>query len=246
MKKKSAKIKKNQQYLPSASSQNDVSLSNITKNLTAQQGNHYELFGEDYKQGDVEGCVQDLLSVLREYSADGFRQVMFRQFIKNPMGMSYSKQDYVKTMSILRAAIAQTESENYPKSKTKLLYELEFYTYVFYENNKINTKMLEANAYFMRSLSQQMRMICTHIQDYALRMEAVIFEQQNRRPIAWADPLATTMPVNDIKKAYISPQDSYEEMLDRYDKLFSYIFYKSRNNKTGGTTDGFYDIKSMD
>ncbi len=191
---------------------------------------HYDLYKEAYKQNNMEKCVQELLSALFDDSAGDFRKAVFRSnSIKNPMGMKYTQQDYDKTMTVLETSIAQAKEEKFPKEKITVLYEFLIYTFGLYKNNKINSERLDANSLFLYPLSQQMRMICIFIQDQALRMQDNFFKTRKMSSAVWAtDAAVATLPVDNMPNVYTSIQDNYEGMLDRYGKLFSYIFFRSK------------------
>ena len=199
----------------------------INGKLKEEGDNLYDRYKEAYEKDDIFECIMLLLRIGKSNDRHFKKGMLLSNSLGNPIGMRYNEKDYKKTMHILTYVykLADDVSEEFKKT----LYEFIIYTEILFKNNNMNTKRLHESEFFKYSLSQQLRMLCIHIQDQNRLMQQEISKNKEGYITGMESSLARySVEYNPMQK--ISLDDNYEGLLEYTNTLFSYLYFKKKDD----------------
>ena len=197
---------------------------------------------ENYEKNDVKKCVTNLLLLVMIYNKqikDGIpynhdlKHLLFKtNFIRNPMGMKYAKDDYEKIAQILIEVIQiirgirDEDSDVLDERITKDIITMSVYTECFYKMSGINSRRIEESAFSQIAFVEQLISILVFYQDQIrlLRKKYSDFSEQDY--ITGLELLVADQQVQYYDEIKCSIIDNQEAMLESINELVHYLYYR--------------------
>ncbi|PYG84288.1 SEC-C motif-containing protein [Ruminiclostridium sufflavum DSM 19573] len=176
-------------------------------------------------------CSSLILEIYNEHKSSFRKAILLSDCLLDPLSYNYTQDKYELTTRILMRALTAAEKEKYPDVLTQELDQLLLLTKILHENNLRNSKMLEDSEFSSFTLSQQIRMICIFLQDQSrLMVEALRTETAGESFITGMEMTVANKKVDYSEDIKVSLVDNYEALLEYYDVLIRYIYYRNRKD----------------
>lgn len=209
---------------------------------------------ENYEKNDVEKCITNLLLLVMIYNKqikDGIpynhdlKHLLFKSnFIRNPMGMKYTKDDYEKTTRILIEiiqiirGIGDEDSDALDELEKELLLDeritkdiitMSVYTECFYKMNSINSRRIEESAFSQIVFVEQLISILVFYQDQIRLLRKKYSDFSGQDYLTGLELLVSDQQVQYYDEIKCSIIDNQEAMLESINELVHYLYYRYGN-----------------
>lgn len=210
---------------------------------------------QQYREKDFDNCKMSLLFLALEYNGDinegknynhDLKHRLFSvDFIRNPLGVKYSEEDYNNTQTILLYVFQLLKKINDPEIDTSNVFQkglvidsriiddvldLVIYTHVLYKMNHINSKRMDDCETSKLPFVEQMLTVLTFFQDQVrlIRNNSQTYLQDDY--ITGMEFSVADKPVEYNDNATSSISDSLEASLDAINEIIHYLYYQHRKN----------------
>lgn len=208
-----------------------------------------------YANNDIRKCVLALFWLMISYNADikagqeydhDLKHILFKtNFIHNPIGMKYTKEDYEKTITIIWKAINIAKTINDPDVNTSKVFREGFtidkriikdlitivaYTECFYRINDANTKRMDECETGKLPFVEQLISIILFHQDQDRLVRKSYQELSSQDYLTGMEFSIADRPVNYYEDVKSSVSDNFETMLEGMDQLVNYLYYRFGKN----------------
>ncbi len=224
----------------------------------------------NYESGNISECRISLLLIALSFNADiladeeynhDLKHLLFKvNFVRNPMGMKYTQNDYEKTISIFTSTIKMLESINNPKIDTSSVIHkdilvdsriiddfisITMYTHCLYQMNERNTKRLYEHDFGTTPFVEQVLALMVFFQDQSrlLQQNASGYIQENM--ITGLEFAIADKPVEYAEDAFCSISDSLESELEGMNELIHYLYYRFRKEIKTQVLEENIDFKKI-
>lgn len=186
-----------------------------------------DAFKMAYKKKHPIKCSELLLKIFNQHQ-DNFRKaVLFNDCIPDPLSMKYDSQEHEFCLQVLNRTFKLAKQKVYSEVLLAELKQIYFMLQMLNHNNINNTELLKNNQFSDFSLSEQLRMICLHIQDQnrlSAKLEQKKLEKKNF--ITGMEAAVADRNPDNNPNVIISAVDNFEGLLEYYDTLIRYLYYK--------------------
>ncbi|RCX12950.1 hypothetical protein DFR58_1196 [Anaerobacterium chartisolvens] len=202
-----------------------------------------ELFKEFYIERKPIKC-SELLLVIYDKHKNSFRKaVLLSECFPDPLGFKYSQEIHEFSILIINRAFKLAISKEYPKELLIELKQLYLALNFFNHNNLRNTEKLN-NCDFMKfSLSEQIRMLFIFLQDQD-RLVAELRKKEIKKQgfFTGMESAISNKCTNTNLNMLISYEDNFEGILEAYDILIRYLYFKKNKDYKNKTIPEHGDI----
>lgn len=210
---------------------------------------------EAYKQNDLEECESKLFFLMLLYNTDirkgevydhDLKHILFKtNFIRNPIGMKYTKEDYEKTKQILMDVLSLSKAINDPGIDTqdtfrkditideriiKDILDVAVYTDCFYKMNSVNSNRMDKCKTSKNPFVEQLITILLFHQDQTRLAKRNYQEFIDKDCITGIELSVSNRPVEYYDNLNGSVSDSFESMLEGMNEIIHFLYYKSGDN----------------
>lgn len=210
---------------------------------------------EAYKQNDLEECESKLFFLMLLYNTDirkgevydhDLKHILFKtNFIRNPIGMKYTKEDYEKTKQILMDVLNLSKAINDPGIDTqdtfrkditideriiKDILDVAVYTDCFYKMNSVNSNRMDECKTSKIPFVEQLITILLFHQDQTRLAKRNYQEFLDKDCITGIELSVSNRPVEYYDNLNGSVSDSFESMLEGMNEIIHFLYYKSGDN----------------
>ncbi len=189
--------------------------------------NPIDLFKEFYSLRQPIKCSVLLLDIY-ELHQSGFRKaVLLNNCFPDPFNHKYNQETHDFTLLVLTKSIKLAINKN---NKEALIDELkQFYQayFFFYQNIKSNTERLNESKFMDYSLSEQIRMFGIYFQEQSRLIDSI--NQQNldeKGYFTGMENSVSNQKADADENMLVSFKDSFETLLETYDTLLRYLYFK--------------------
>jgi len=189
-----------------------------------------ERYKKAYKNQNVEKCICEIMDIYAEHKENFRKAFVLSGCFKDPLGYSYSEDDYNLTRKILIRVYKCFSHNEDDKCMSYDLRQLIILTEVFHKSNDFNVKKLQENQFSKYSLSEQIRMMCIFLQDQQRLMRKMAEAKFSKNDFTTGTELMVsdmTCQYNKNQKASIV--DNYEVLLEDFDILIKYLYATRKN-----------------
>ncbi|WP_027365561.1 YecA family protein [Desulfotruncus alcoholivorax] len=196
-------------------------------NLEDKEMSPIDAFKMAYEKRRSIKCSKLLLEIFNQHQ-DNFRKaVLFSDCIPDPLSMKYNRQKHEFCLQVLKRTFKLAKLNGYSEVLLAELAQIYFMLEILNHNSINNTKMLENNQFSDFSLSEQLRMICLFIQDQQ-RLLGKLEQQKLKKKdfITGMEAAVADRKTDNNPNVRISAVDNFEGLLEYYDTLIRYLYYK--------------------
>ena len=217
---------------------------------------------QQYREKDIDNCKMSLLFLALEYNSainegnaynhDLKHQLFFVDFIRNPLGVKYSEEDYNNTQAILSYVLQILKKINDPEIDTSNVFknglvidnriiddvlDLVIYTHVLYKMNNLNSKRMDDCETSKLPFVEQMLSVLTFFQDQVrlVRNNSQTYLQDDY--ITGMEFSVADKPVEYNDSSTSSISDSLETDLEAINEIIHYLYYQHRKNMQSQVLD---------
>lgn len=201
------------------------------------------LFKEFFEERKPIKCGKLLLDIYNKHK-DGFRKaVLLSECFHDPLGFNYNQEIHEFTLSIINRSFKLAHSEEYPKEFMIELQQLYLAFTLFNHNNIRNTNKLNECEFMNFSLSKQIRMICIFLQDQN-RLEGKLRENNIKKQgyFTGMEGAISDRETDTNPNMLVSFEDNFEGILEAFDILIRYLYYKKSKDYRDKTIPEHGDI----
>lgn len=186
-----------------------------------------ELFKELYIERKPIKCSKLVLAIYDKHKSSFRKAVLLSECLPDPLGFKYNQEIHGFTISIIKRAFKLAISEEYPKEFLSELRQLYLALMFFNHNNLRNTEKLNKCEFMKFSLSEQIRMICIFLQDQN-RLEQDIKEKDIKKQgfFTGMESAVSNKSTNSNPNMLVSFEDNFEGILEAFDILIRYLYFK--------------------
>lgn len=210
---------------------------------------------QQYREKDFNKCKSSLLYLAltcnsninegNSYNHDLKRLLFTVDFIKNPLGVKYSLEDYNNISSILLSTLQLLKKINDPGFDTSNIFQKDLridgkiiddlvdlvtYTQVLHQMNQINSKRMDDCKICKLPFVEQMLTILTFFQDQVrlLRQNSQTYLHDDY--VTGMEFAVADRPVEYCDNSTSSISDSLESTLEAINEIIHYLYYQHRKN----------------
>lgn len=217
---------------------------------------------EAYKKSDLKECETNLLFLVLLYNHDirkgkiydhELKHILFKSnFIRNPIGIKYTFEDFEKINRILLGTLSLIKIINNPEANTQgvfqkdlaiddgLIYDLidlAAYTNCFYQMNEINTKRMDECEIGKLPFVEQMMMVLLFFQDQVRLIRQGAEEFIDDDFITGMELSIANRPVEYHENLKSSISDNIESSLNAMNEIAHYLYFQYGKNLSTRVTD---------
>lgn len=206
---------------------------------------------EAYEKNDLVECRVQLLSLVLLYNKDimegklydhDLKHILFKtNFIRNPIGMKYTSEDYKKTKTILMGVFNLLKAINNPKIDTQHVFQKNLtiddqiikdiidvvaYTDCLYKMNSVNSKRMDENEISKIPFIEQLVSILLFYQDQIRIVRQNYQDFLNKDCITGMELSVTNRPVEHYDNLNCSVSDNFEASLESMNEIVHYLYYQ--------------------
>jgi len=202
-----------------------------------------ELFKELYTERKPIKCSKLLLAIYDKHKNSFRKAVLLSECFPDPLGFKYNQEIHEFTILIINRALKLAISEEYPKEFLSELRQLYLALMFFNHNNLRNTEKLDECEFMNFSLSEQIRMICIFLQDQN-RIEQELKEKDIKRQgfFTGMESTISNKSPNRNPNMLVSFEDNFEGILEAFDILIRYLYFKKSKDYKKKTIPEHGDI----
>ena len=189
------------------------------------------LFKEFYEERKPIKCSNLLLDIYDKHKC-GFRKaVLLSECFPDPLSFKYNQEIHDFTISIINRAFKLAYSKEYPKEFMIELRQLYLALIFFNHNNIRNTEKLNGCEFMSFSLSEQIRMICIFLQDQN-RLEGIMKEESIKKQgfFTGMEGAISNRRTDTNPNMLVSFEDNFEGLLETFDILIRYLYFKKNKD----------------
>lgn len=215
-----------------------------------------------YKNGDIEKCKTKLFMLILEINSKDedygheLKRILFQSdFVKNPMGRKYTKDDYQNLLDILYSVLYLAKAINDPQKDTSDLIRTEVsikdgilcdlidaiaYTECINSTNVVNTERMEKSKTFSQPFSKQLIALVMYYQDRRRLLSKCLPNMIKEYGITGMELSVSNRSVEfheGLKGSYL---DDNELILEGINQIILYLFYKNKDNMPEVFEDDIY------
>lgn len=186
-----------------------------------------ELFKEFYIKKRPIKCSELLLDIYNKHKTNFRKAVLLSECFPDPLGFKYNQEVHEFNILIIKRALNLAVLEGYPEEVLKELKQLYLALVFFYHSNLKNTEKLNKCEFMNFSLSEQIRMIFIFLQDQN-RLEQELKEKELKRQgffTGMESAISNKSPEMN-PNMLVSYQDNFEGVLEGFDILIRYLYFK--------------------
>lgn len=202
-----------------------------------------ELFKELYTKRKPIKCSKLLLAIYDKHKNSFRKAVLLSECFPDPLGFKYNQEIHGFTISIINRAFRLAISEEYPKEFLSELRQLYLALMFFNHNNLRNTEKLDKCEFMKFSLSEQIRMLCIFLQDQN-RLEQEVKEKDIKRQgfFTGMESAISNKSPDRNPNMLVSFEDNFEGILEAFDILIRYLYFKKSKDYKKKTIPEHGDI----
>jgi len=202
-----------------------------------------ELFKELYAERKPIKCSRLLLAIYDIHKRSFRKAVLLSDCFPDPLGFKYNQEIHEFTISIINRAFKLAHNEGYPKELVIELRQLYLALAFFNHNNMRNTEKLNECEFMNFSLSEQIRMICIFLQDQN-RLEGIMKEESIKKQgfFTGMEGAISNRRTDTNPNMLVSFEDNFEGLLETFDILIRYLYFKKSKDYSEKTIPEHGDI----
>lgn len=210
---------------------------------------------QQYREKDFSKCKSSLLYLAltfngninegKSYNHDLKRLLFAVDFIKNPLGVKYSLEDYNNISSILLSTLKLLKKINDPEFDTSNIFkkdlridgkiiddllDLVTYTHVLHQMNQINSKRMDDCEICKLPFVEQMLTTLTFFQDQVRLLRQNSAKYLHDDYITGMEFAVADRPVEYCDNSTSSISDSLESTLEAINQIIRYLYYQHGKN----------------
>lgn len=218
---------------------------------------------QQYTEKDINKCKVSFLRFVltcnsnisegKTYNHDVKNLLFTVDFIKNPLGVKYSLEDYSNINYILLSTLQILRRINAPEVNTSNVFkrdlvidsriiddivDLVMYTHVLYQMNQLNSKRMDDCETCKLPFVEQMLTILTFFQDQVRLLRHSSETYLSDDYITGMEFTVSDKPVEFYDNFTSSIADSLESTLEATNEIIRYLYYKNRKNLKSQVLNG--------
>ena len=204
-----------------------------------------------YEHNDIDTCEKKMFHLIIYYNGKirmgdyydhTLKHILFdSNFIRNPLGVKYSEDDYKNTSQILLRALNFCKAINNREVDIegvfqdgysindkifKDILDLAIYTECLYKMNAANTSHMESNEINKNPFVEQLLSIILFYQDQIRLVKQNYLKDLSKDLLTGMEMSVADKPVEHYENVKVSVSDSFESMLESIDEILRYLYYK--------------------
>lgn len=223
---------------------------------------------EAYENNDIDACEKKMFHLILYYNGNikigasydhTLKHILFNtNFIRNPLGVKYSADDYKNTSQILLKMLNFCKAINNGDAETKGVFQdgysiddritkdildLAIYTECLYKMNTANTLHMESNEINKSPFIEQLLSIILFYQDQIRLVKQNYLKHLSKDLVTGMEMSVADKPVEHYENLKVSVSDSFESMLESIDEILRYLYYKFRKGLSDIVTETDINIE---
>lgn len=223
---------------------------------------------EAYEINDIDTCEKKIFHLILHYNGDiksgnfydhNLKHILFNSnFIRNPLGVKYTEDDYINTRRVLLKMLDFCKGINNREINTegvfkegfyiddriiKDILELAIYTECLYKMNASNTLHMEFNEINQNPFIEQLISIILFYQDQIRLVKQNYLKYLTKDLLTGMELSVADKPVEHYKDVKVSVSDSFESMLESIDEILRYLYFKFGKSFSDTVTESDMSIE---
>lgn len=215
-----------------------------------------------YENNDIETCEKKMFHLILHYNGDikigafyehTLKHILFNSnFIRNPLGVKYTEDDYRNTIRVLLKMLELCKNINNREINTEGIFQEGFYvddriiedildlvvyTECFYKMNATNTSHMESSEINKNSFIEQLISIILFYQDQIRLVKQNYLKYLSKESVTGMELSVADKHVEHYEDLKVSVTDSFESMLESIDEILRYLYYKFGKNFSDTVTE---------
>lgn len=210
---------------------------------------------EAYEINDIDTCEKKIFHLILHYNGviksgdfydQNLKHILFNSnFIRNPLGVKYTEDDYINTRRVLLELLDLCKGINNREINTEDVFQegfyvddriindvldLAIYTECLYKMNASNTLHIESNEMNQNPFIEQLISIILFYQDQIRLVKQNYMKYLDNDVVTGMELSVADKQVEHCEDVKVSISDNFESMLEGFDEILRYLYYKFGKN----------------
>lgn len=186
-------------------------------------------FRGNFNKDKIELCVNQLYEVYKKHRNNFKKAILNQNFFIPPITFKYTEEYHKKVISLFETIVKEQQDKNYTEEYIYQILQIGMMYEIIGNNFIHNTKLRKECGFFQNTFQDQLRMICIHFQDQKRLSEE---KKKNLEGYYYtgAEMFVSSKNADINPLIKLSKYGNFESMLECFDNLIRYIFYRKKES----------------